>query len=186
MKIECEINLSSTENDQIKKILGVKSNGNLEALLGKYATAALEEYVKMILGQKVFTRGSDFREYRLLLLIKHVFNNKIPNEQKICELFQTTDTQSRILLRSILSKYQYELNEAIDQSLKNVLINAHEAQGSNDYFIDIDNKNIIDFLNRIQLTIDGNLPPITLKRNTISTYIIKPSSKKKLWEFFSL
>ena len=45
--------------------------------LTKIATAATEEYIKMMLGEKVFTRGSDIREYRLYLLILKYFEGNI-------------------------------------------------------------------------------------------------------------
>jgi hypothetical protein len=86
--------------------------------VAKYADAAAEEYIRMILGQRVFTRGQDIREYRLYLLVKHVFAGKLPTEQQICSLFQTTTTQSRALLRAVMSKYQYELQEAIYDTLR--------------------------------------------------------------------
>lgn len=66
----------------------------------------------MFIGQRVFTRGRDIQEYRLFLLIRGPFGNTIPDDQMVCDLFQTT-TQSRALVRSVMSKYQYELSQAI-------------------------------------------------------------------------
>ena len=113
MNINFNIELQNEEIDQLAGIL-VCTQEELPTKIAPYAKAALEEYIKLFLGQKVFTRAADFREYRLFLLIQHVFDNEIPNEQKISDLFQTTTNQSRTLTRSIMSKYQYDLARAIE------------------------------------------------------------------------
>lgn len=158
---------------------------NREELAGSlmpYANAALEEYIRMFLGQKVFTRGSDFREYRLFLLVQHAFGNEIPDEQDICDRFQSTVTQARSLVRSVMSKYQYELAAAIQKSLKKALEGSIQSEGGENYFITVDNENIIHAFNRLLASIDGTLPPITRRRSTVSTYILKPSSREQLAE----
>lgn len=181
MNIQCEIDLTIEEIEQLRGIL----NCNREELAGSlmpYANAALEEYIRMFLGQKVFTRGSDFREYRLFLLVQHAFDNEIPDEQDICDRFQSTVTQARSLVRSVMSKYQYELAAAIQKSLKKALEGAIQSEGGENYFITVDNENIIHALNRLLASIDGTLPPITRRRSTVSTYILKPSSREQLAE----
>jgi len=37
----------------------------------------------MFIGQQVFTRGADIREYRLFLLIEQPFDAHIPDEQRV-------------------------------------------------------------------------------------------------------
>lgn len=185
MDIQCQLELTNEELGQLAGILNCTIE-NLPDNLVLYTNAALEEYVRMFLGQKVFTRGSDFREYRLFLLVKHAFDNEIPDEQDICDRFQTTVTQSRSLLRSVMSKYQYELDTAIQKSLKKALESAVPAEGSNDHFITVDNENIINALNRLLLSIDGTLPPISKRRSTVSTYILKPSSRERLSEYYGI
>ncbi len=186
MNIICKFDLSKEEGKQLSGILGC-STAELSDELSGCASAALEEYARMIIGQKVFTRGSDFIEYRLFLLIKHVLNNEIPDEQKICDYFQMTVTQARALLRSVMSKYQYELDAAIKQSQRKTLECAIPSRGdSGDYNITVDNENIINSLNRELLSIDGTLPPISRKRNTVSTYILKPASRDHLFRHFGI
>ncbi|HEY8788095.1 MAG TPA: hypothetical protein VIM10_03025 [Actinopolymorphaceae bacterium] len=94
---------SPPERKQLAATLGCDAK-DLTKTLKAYGEAASEEYVRMILGQKVFTRGTDIREYRLSLLITHVFGGRLPSEQLISALFQTTATQSRALLRAVMSK----------------------------------------------------------------------------------
>jgi hypothetical protein len=89
MKIEFNIDINGDEAKQLAGILKSSASG-LNASLVPYASAAAQEYVGMILGQKVFTRGSDIMEYRLFLLIRTAFGNKLPDEQRVCDLFQCT------------------------------------------------------------------------------------------------
>jgi hypothetical protein len=116
---------STSERKQLAATLSC-SPRDLNKTLTAYTDAASEEYVRMILGQRVLTRGQDIREYRLCLMITHVFGGRLPSEQRISALFQTTSTQSRALLRAVMSKYQYELQDAIRGSLRDELHTAKQ------------------------------------------------------------
>ena len=89
MAISVELELTDAERTQLASILGSAPDA-LDDAIASFATAALEEYARMFLGQRVFTRGSDAREFRLLLLIKHAFANRFPDDQRISDFFQTT------------------------------------------------------------------------------------------------
>src|ERR1039458_7388469 len=110
MTISVTPHLTSVERDQLAQILACEVS-ELDQVLSSYGSAALEEYVRMILGQRVFTRGSDILEHRLLLLVKEAFGGRIPDEQRVSALFQLSSTGSRSLIRAVLAKYQYELRD---------------------------------------------------------------------------
>jgi hypothetical protein len=185
MPITIEPKLKSDERDKLAGILGC-SLSNLEKTLGAYCEASLQEYTRMFLGQKVFSRGSDIREYRLFLLIIYAFGNKLPDEQKVCDLFQTTTGQSRALIRSVMSKYQYELSKAIDITLKETIANAKKDLIGGDYEFTVNSENIVNAMDRVLATIDGTLPQVAKKKGTVSTYILKPSSYTKLKERYGI
>ncbi|MDP1713709.1 MAG: hypothetical protein Q8L41_03105 [Anaerolineales bacterium] len=179
MNIQVNINLSAPEVNNLTAILQC-SQKDLPNIITLYATAASREYIDMIIGQKVFKRGSDILEYRLFLMIEEVFNNLIPDENKVSNLFQTTATESRSLIRSILSKYQYKLKVAIEMSLKNIIESATQESTDADYTVVINSQNLVDELNQMLAKIDGNLPLVSKQRGSVSTFVIKPSSYKKL------
>jgi hypothetical protein len=93
MPITIELGLADEERNQLGGILKC-SPADLDATLESYAAAALEEYGRMFIGQRVFTRGADIQVYRLFLLIKGPFDNQIPDEQIVSDLFQTTANQN--------------------------------------------------------------------------------------------
>src|SRR5712691_6911431 len=129
MPISVSLSLTDEEKNQLAAILGCDLAG-LDNVLSAYGSAALEEYARMFLGQRVFTRGSDIREYRVFLLIRHAFGNRFPNDQKLCDLFQTRLTEARSLIRAVSAKYQYELHDAREATLKSILT-AAQQQGDN-------------------------------------------------------
>lgn len=171
--------LSDAERAQLAGTLGVDP-AQLTTHLEAHAKAAIEEYVRMYLGQRVYTRGSDIREYRLLLLIRNALGGRIPSEAEVSRLFQTTESQSRSLIRSVMSKFQYELRDEIVQTLKEALNGAKRENEESDYEVVIDSDNIVDELNRRIQAIDGTLPAIQKKRGTASTYVLKPSAHDQL------
>lgn len=154
----------------------------LEQALQPYARAAATEYVEMFLGRKVFTRGSDIREYRLFLLMREVFG-RLPTEQEVSDLFQTTETQSRGLIRSVMSKYQYELTEVLTKSMKSTIEAARQdphAEQGDDWYITVSSEYIVEALNRLIAQRDGTLTRIVLRKGTASSYVIKPSTRTAL------
>lgn len=185
MDVQATVNLSDEEKTEITQILHC-TEAELPNVLKKFSSAALQEYISMILGQKVFKRGTDILEYRLFLLIEEVFNNMVPDEQEVCKLFQTTSTESRSLIRSVISKYQYQLKVAVEKTIKRILKNAQQENDQSPYTITINSQNVVEELNRQLASIDGNLTAVTKKRGSVSIYEIKPSSYARLCEKFEI
>lgn len=185
MKISAEISLNNEEQQELANILGCKKS-ELSTKLSPFAVAAIQETISMFLGQKVFNRGSDILEYRLYLLIVHAFNGRIPDEQEVCKLFQSTLTSSRSLIRSVMSKYQYQLRSAIDNTVKSLLENVEASEDGNSFIVSVHNLNLVDELNSELAEIDTNLPPVQKKRGSVSTYEIMPSSYNRLCERYEI
>jgi hypothetical protein len=177
------MDFDSIERTQLAAILDCKE-ADLDARLKPFFEAAHEEYARMMLGQRVFTRGSDMREYRLLLLIRHAYKN-LPSEQQISAVFQTSAAQSRSLLRAVMSKYQYELQSITKSSLSGLL---GEATGpaDGDRVVLIRAENFVEALNREISMIDGRLQPVTKQPGTTSAYTIPKDTFAKLRERFEL
>jgi len=184
VKIKVEIPLEQNESTQLAGIINVDSN-QLDKGFEPFARAAIQEYAQMFLGKKVFTRGTDMREFRLFLLIREAFNNKIPDEQKVCDLFQCSTTQARSLIRAVMSKYQYDLHDAIRATLKDTVQKVELGEGGTLTVI-INSENLVDALNRNLASIDGSLPQVARKKNTVSTYELKNSSYLKLCEQYGI
>ena len=184
MNIQTTLKLDKQEEKILREILQCQDDAEFAEKLNTVAAAAVEEYCRMILGQKVFNRATDLREYRLLLLIKTLYHNTIPNEQAVSALFQTTPAESKTLIRSTTSKYKYELKEAVAETLKDIIAEAEPAdEKDNKHRVVIKSAIQVDELNRILLLKDGTLPKIKKDAGSVSQYIIEASSYEALCEY---
>lgn len=183
MYINTRVELSDEDQHELSRILDCSVEDMPDAL-SAYSSAALKEYVSMFLGQKIFRRGSDINEYRLFLLIINVFENRIPDEQEVCRLFQTSATESRALIRAVMSKFQYQLRDAIDNSICRALESARQEGDTGPYVVTINSQNVVEELNRALASIDGTLQQIRKKRGSVSTFEISPAAYARLTEKF--
>lgn len=185
IKLNVHIQLSDHEKLELSRIIGCEASG-LPDQLAKYASAATEEYCSMVKGKKIFKRGSDMLEYRLLLLIEHVYDNQIPSDQRVCRIFQMTLTESRSLIRAVMSKYQYRLKAAITKSMIGVVSSASSEEEGGCLTVSITNKNIADNLNALLVEKDGGLQPVAKKKGSVAEYVISPASHKALMELLEI
>lgn len=186
MLISFELKLNPHEMKRLASILKCEEQ-DLPAKLAPYARAATQEYTTLFSGQRVFTQGADLRAYRLFLLIKEVFENEIPSEQQVSSMFQTTVGQSRSLLRSVISRYQYELQEVIEGTLTSALSSAEQPETGGNWEVTVNNKSLAERLNEIlAIYDDGTIPRVTLKPNSISTYLVTPSAYSCLCSHFGI
>jgi hypothetical protein len=183
MAIEFEATLLSNERQQLADILQCDVS-NLDAVLAPFARAALSEYAGMMLGQHVFTRGSDFNEYRLVLLIKEAFGGLLPDEQNVCSLFQVSPTGARSLIRAVSAKYQYELSKEIAATMRATLQEVGEDEDGWSFIVNSDH--IVEALNRFLAIIDGTLHQVTKVPGTVANYILQPSAYEALCHRFGL
>jgi hypothetical protein len=184
-EVKATLNLTPENEAELAQVLGC-SPAQLSARLAPYASAALTEYVMMFLGQKVFTRGSDIREYRLLLLIQEVMENSIPDEALVSRLFQSTTSESRVLLRAVMSKYQSQSHGAAEQSIRAVLEKAKPDSEGGPWLITIDNTIIVEHLNRALVEADGTLEKVGKHGHSVSTYEVTPASFNALCTTFKV
>lgn len=148
MDITTAINLTGPERERLRTIFACADDVALEAKLGEVSRAALQEHLDMFLGAGSFTRGSDFREHRLAMLILHTFGGTIPSETVVSRMFQSTRPVSRSLIRAVMSKYQIRLEAAVKQTLF-ALVNGAAAQGNDHHKIICDSPALIEQLNLI-------------------------------------
>ncbi len=171
--------------DELAGILGCTPQA-LPAHLKPFAEAAIQEYVAMFLGQKVLKRGSDILEYRLFLMIQHAFGGQLPDEQTVATLFQATTGESRSLIRGVVTRYRTSLKSSIDASLKAIVAAADRKNEADNYTVVVKSRNLVDALNVILSQKDGALTSIARKKDSVSTYEIRPSSYLELCSRFGV
>jgi hypothetical protein len=187
MNITTSIALSSDEENQLTTILNC-SKPNLKSTLENISSAALEEYIAMILGNKVFSSGTDMRAFRLCLLIDRCFTDTLPNEEMVSRIFQTTTTQSRALLRSVVSKYQYVLKEIINHTISKLVEDTEVTvlKTGTLLIINTNSRFFIELMNEKIASLNVTLPSIQLRSDCTSSYSIKPSAYLALCSAYGL
>lgn len=183
MPISVTLSLTDEEKHQLAAILGCEVP-RLDDVLATYASAALEEYARMFLGQRVFTRGSDILEYRLLALTKRAFGGQLPDEQRVSALFQKSATGSRSLIRATLAKFQYELTTELTATMSHVL--GQVEDDGNGWKVVVTSEALVEAMNRQLGLLDGTLPQITKRPNTVSSYHIQPSAYNHLCQHLGI
>ena len=123
-KLEIELALNDHEMVLLTKTLGCKNEEELYEKLSMISKSAMEEYLEMILGKQLPTRANEIQERRLYHLLKNYYTGRIPNEAEVATLFQIKLSSSKTLLRNVRTKFKYELEEAILNTIKETLTKA--------------------------------------------------------------
>jgi hypothetical protein len=186
LTVTVNLTLSSEEEANLRRILGQEKDPDWPKGFASYASAAVEEYARMFLGQKVFTRGSDVREYRLFLLIQNAVDKSIPDEQTVCALFQCTLSQSRALFRAVMSKYQYGLSNIIADTIKAVLASAVKDKETGIFLLTVNNETVVAELNKVLALEDPAQDEVARQSNKLRTYELQPSAYQSLCKKFKV
>lgn len=179
MQISFELELRQDELSRLASVLECTEE-ELEDRLAAYGAAGLREYINMFLGSWTPSRIADFQEYRLLALIQEVFGGDIPDEDVVVRHFSITPSQARGLIRSVLSKHQYELSGPLQAALSATIGNCEQRGENEPYEVVINNNTVVEELNRLLSSIDGRLPGITKKRGSVSVYRVDVASYEEL------
>jgi hypothetical protein len=84
-----------------------------------------------------------------------------------------------------MSKYQYDLSDAIDSSLTET-VKRVVRDDQNKLSVIVNSENLVDALNRTLASIDGSLPQVARKKGTVSTYELKESSYEALCNHYKV
>ncbi|MET4783082.1 hypothetical protein [Glaciihabitans sp. UYNi722] len=177
--------LSREERRQLAHALGC-TVGELDGRITSVSEAATREYLAMFLGQEGFSRVDDFLVWRLYLLIDTVFAQRLPSTATVSALFQTTASRSRSLLRSVMSKYQYQLQEAITESLQLLLDASESALDDTAARVVVPGSDIlIEALNDRIASRGGDYPSIGKVHGHVNQYRVEKSSFDVLVEILA-
>jgi hypothetical protein len=188
MDITTSIEISSDEKNQLSEIFNC-SPANIETTLKTISSAAMEEYTGMILGKKSFTSGTEMRVYRLCLLIDRCFKKILPNEEMVSRIFQTTTTQSRALLRSVVSKYQYVLKKIINRTISKLVEDTKVlSPKKNEILLTINTNSrfFIEMMNEKIASLDVTLPSVSLRPHCSASYQIQLNTYRALCKEYGL
>ncbi|MED4018043.1 hypothetical protein [Sutcliffiella cohnii] len=170
--------LTEEEIEKLKILFKTDDIEEFNLALKNVAFAALTEYKEMLLGKGLPTRADEIKQHRLLHLIKHYFQGKIPTEAEVSSMFQLTETESRALIRNVRTRFRYQLESEILNTLQQTIVS---AEFNNDtYHVVIQSDNVLEELNRLVSTNAPLLDPISKVRGSARKYQISEDTYELL------
>lgn len=172
MEITIGLDELITESDKatLARVLDCQVGNGLEEALTKIGRAAVSEYVEMLLGKSLPTRAREMHERRLYHLLKQYFVGRLPTEAEIARMLQLTETQSRTLLRHTKTKFKFELEHALNATIK-LTLSAAERRGSG-YRVVIQSDAILEELRNVVSTKGPRLDQVAKVKNSACLYDI--------------
>jgi hypothetical protein len=172
---------SADETAKLKNLFGTATDEEFSEALGKVTCAALTEYRDMFLGMGLPSRADEIRQHRLFHLIKKYFPQRLPSEAEVSAMFQLPQAQSRSLIRYVMTRFHYDLEAEVRNTLRAVIKSAQQSGDS--YQVVIQSDNVVEELNRIIGIKAPKCDPITKVKNMARTYTIAPDSNEVLREY---
>jgi len=161
--------MSEIDRNEMEKLIeelqGLKEiEPSLEGKEYGIARAAIQEYLDMISGEIVFSRASDIKEYRLLLLIENVFE-EMPSESVVANLFHLKRSEAKTLIKNVDAKYRRKLTKIKKKTLCSIIdgIDTQEKTSYFEFYCDSPCK--IDNLNDLVSSEDEIIQRVPFKMN---------------------
>jgi len=187
MSLEITINLDTVigeeENRVLRRVLEGESEEDLNNSLSRVGSAAINEYLEMILGKQLPTRANEIWERRLLHLLKHYYIGRIPSETEISSIFQITNSTSRSLLRNVRTKFRFDLEDEINNTIQLTLQSAHQ-QGDGSYRVVINSDNVLEELKHMVSIVAIELDQIQRVKNSAGLHSIPEDTFLRLCDAY--
>jgi hypothetical protein len=171
---------SGSEKEKLKELFEITKEQDFRKAINGVALAGLEEYRDMFLGDGMPMRADDIKQYRLLYLIKHHFENRIPNELEVSIMFQIPESRSRNLLRYVLSRFRHEVEQEILNTIENILFGVYQVQSSDNYQVYSGADNMVEEINRIIALAGEKFKLMSRVPNESHLYVLAPDSLEKI------
>jgi hypothetical protein len=162
--------LSEEEIQKLKILFKTNDDEEFNLKLKNIALAALIEYKEMLLGKGLPTRADEIKQHRLFHLIKYYFQGVIPTEAEVSSMFQLTESESRALIRNVRTRFRYQLEIEIMNTLQQTIVSAEHNHDK--YHVVIQSDNVIEELNRLVSTHAPHFDPVAKVRNSARKYQI--------------
>jgi hypothetical protein len=177
---------SEDEREKLMNLFQVDNQLDFSDSVRKITIATINEYKEMFLGMGLPSRADEIQQHRLYFLIKYFFEDIIPSEAQIFSMFQLTQSRSRSLIRFVLTRFHYDLERQLLNTLRETMESAQLSDDGSEYRVVIQSDNVLEELNRIIGIRAPRLDPIRRIRNMSRTYSISVDSFENFCENFGI
>lgn len=157
LNIAVDVEISDTAGALLCDALRCKP-ADVEKELGRFAPAAILEFIDMATGAASLASAGDVRERRLVRLMLTAYPADPPGADEVARLFNITPSAARSLMRAVTAKHRLQLRERIEPALKAILTGC-KGDGSEPYTAVILNPILVELLNaRLGTAVDPKTP----------------------------
>ena len=174
------------ERTKLEELFSSRDEGEFHEAISKVILASLAEYKDMFLGMGLPSRADEIKQHRLFHLTKKYFDVRLPSEAEVSSMFQLTQTRSRSLIQYMMTRFRYQLEFEIRNTLIQNLREASIYEDNEEFRVVIQSDNVLEELNRIIATIAPRLDPIRKVRKMSRTYSISEDSYQALADHFGM
>ena len=184
MNITIDISEDILNEDDKQRLKETLNYGDEELNMNGIILASFIEYKDMLLGNGLPTRADEIKQHRLFHLIKHYFRGRIPNEAEVSRMFQLTEAESKSLIKNVRTRFRYQLENEIKNTLKEVILAC--IKNEDKYEVVIQSDNVLEELNRILTQVNPVLEPIKKVRDSSRKYSMTEDTYNALESHFNL
>jgi hypothetical protein len=116
MDVRFELEITQLEQQHVAETLGCQDN-EIGFQFSRHCACAAREYLDFYIKGVHPRSWNETLEYRFVLLVKNVFDNRIPREDMVARLFKKTTKAASSIMKNAISRYRYELQEAFGDRL---------------------------------------------------------------------
>lgn len=175
--------LPDEDKERLRQVLGLRPESD-DALLADalvpFAKAALAEYVDQFTGRQLPSRMRDLLQLRLLYIARYAFSGKLPNPDKVGELFQQNSTEARTLVRNTATRYRYELAKDMNDAVWAVLVTKAKPAGRENWNVEVRDLALLEHMHEAVRRGPGNPIGIQRSRDEMHVYSIDKGTMKAL------
>ena len=160
-----------------------EGNFNRTDFQKRIAKASYEENIQLYSSSMRISTISELNQFKLYLIVKDVLESIIPTENEVSQLFKITNSTASTLIRNMQSRYQIELQTALNTSILEIINDNNLGElytnvDGNYYQIYIRSNSIVKTMNQILQYSENSFPPISLCRGFNNKYKIYAN---KIW-----
>lgn len=180
--MEIIVTLTDEQKKRLKSIFSFVENYNENDILKSILESAKDEYITQFLDDGNKNSVGEIRQYRLFLLVKHVFKGKIPSEIEVASIFKIPLSSAKTLIKNMKSRYQFEMESYFKDTVKDILdvITDDDLVDDEYYKLNIRSRYMLSEMNQLIEFKDQNCEKIKRFNSVSSFYKISKKSKELL------
>lgn len=178
--------LPDEDKERLRQVLGLRPESDdrlLANALVPFAKAALAEYVDQFTGRQLPSRMRDLSQLRLLHIARYAFSGRLPDPDKVAELFQQNSAEARTLVRNTATRYRYELAKDMNDAVWAVLVAKAKPAGRDNWNVEVRDLALLEHMHEAVRRGPGNPTGIQRSKEEMHVYSIDKGTMEALLAF---